>query len=242
VFVILGDNDHYDCPNREEGLKYWEATFNDFETTRPEWSLPFDEVKRDPQQRYNFSFVHKGILFIGLNIVASSDHRLTEQVNWTMKLIRDYRVSLQPQVGRVVLFGHADPTETHDNFFLPLRDFIQNELQNQPPLPILYLHGDAHKWNYEPSFYGQESFLRVTLSGEAKEPPTKFTVRATGKMQDTEKAFQYDRMLPACTGWLRGFTRGVLWHRFGIFGQCSEACSGLLEESSWTWYAGPCPS
>ena len=40
VFVILGDNDWTDCPNREEGLQFWKHEFVGFDSRY--WKLTFD--------------------------------------------------------------------------------------------------------------------------------------------------------------------------------------------------------
>jgi hypothetical protein len=110
-------------------------------------------------------------------------------VEWTMDLIREYNPV--DRIGSVVIFGHADPTNNHRAFFGPLTDFIANELQNQ--LPILYLNGDKHAWNYEPAFYDQPNFLRITVTGGTSEPPLKLSAE-TGKSA-VEEMITYDRQL-----------------------------------------------
>jgi hypothetical protein len=196
VFVILGDNDWNDCPNPNQGLVFWHDEFIGFEGRH--WNHPFDIV-RQPGREDNFSFVHKGTLFIGLNIVGGAvlsnsewSSRLKNQADWTIALIREYSADSQ-NVGRVVIFGHANPTTNHRKFFNPLSDFIENELKNQ--VPVLYLNGDQHQWKYEPSFMGKASFLRIMVTGGTSEPPLKVEVHANGKTSKTNKAFQHDRQL-----------------------------------------------
>jgi hypothetical protein len=186
-----------DCPNIDEGFIYWNQEFVDFENRY--WSHDFG-VTYQPGRRENFSFELKRTLFIGLNIVggrveSSSEWttRLTEEVEWTKGLIREYDGRHSGSVGRVVIFGHADPKAKHDQFFIPLQDFIANELQNT--VPILYLNGDGHKFASEPNFYGQPSFYRLMVRGLAKEPPMKVMVHATGDPAQPLDAFTYDRML-----------------------------------------------
>lgn len=116
---------------------------------------------------------------------------MTEQARWTIELITDYDSS--ERVGRVVIFGHANPTSNHDLFFDPLKAFIEGELQNR--LPILYVNGDNHEWLYEPKFFGQESFLRIMLTGTTKDPPLRVAVHASGEAADVAHAFVYDRQL-----------------------------------------------
>jgi hypothetical protein len=144
VFVIMGDNDWNDCPNPDEGLKYWRQSFLNFESRY--WNHTFN-ITRQPGQAENFAFRNHGTLFVGLNLVGADvirnqtewTNRLTSKVNWTIGLIRDYKAAKAPFIGRVVIFGHINPTPKYDDFFVPLENFIHSELKNQ--LPILYLNG-----------------------------------------------------------------------------------------------------
>jgi len=175
----------------------WKDEFLGFETRH--WSHSFD-IQRQSGRQETFSFEHKGTLFIGLNLVGGTvlklsewNSRLSDQVNWTKILIRDYVTSTSPQTGRIVIFGHADPTAKHKLFFIPLRHFIRDELKNS--VPILYVNGDRHEWLYEPSFFGQSSFLRIMVKGKTVDPPLKITVSSDGGNVVTRAAFKYDRRL-----------------------------------------------
>lgn len=194
VFVILGDNDWTDCPNQDEGLQYWKDTFIRFEGRY--WNHTFN-IERMPGRLDNFAFEHKGTLFMGLNIVGGDVHsntewssRLTDEVEWTMQLIRNYQTRYQ-YGGRVVIFGHANPNQNHRKYFDVLTSFLENEIENK--IPILYINGDKHEWLYEPNFYDQPSFLRVMVSGRARDPPLKVTVNANGNFLPTKEAFVVDR-------------------------------------------------
>lgn len=197
VFVLLGDNDWNDCPNQNAGLAYWKSEFLNFESRY--WNHTF-KIVHHPVRPENFAFEHKGTLFVGLNLVGGAvqskvewSSRLTDEVDWTMDLIRTYAKRSSPRVGRVVLFGQADPTYDHHEFFDPLQSFVKFELQNE--IPIMYINGDRHYWLYQPRFYGQPSFLRIMLTGKTVDPPLKVMVHATGSPAETQDAFVYDRML-----------------------------------------------
>lgn len=201
VFVIVGDNDWTDCPNQQEGWNLWFETFVGFESEH--WEHDF-QIRRQNGRTENFSFVSKGNLVIGLNIVGGLPGnntnewqvRLREQLNWLKVLVRDYRDELSPRVGRVVIFGHAHPNNFHNQYFFNgLRDFIRDDLRNE--IPVLYMNGDRHVWQTNPNWYGQSSWFRVTLSGNAKDPPTKVTVRANSQYQPPSQAFVLDRRLNA---------------------------------------------
>jgi hypothetical protein len=162
------------------------------------WKHTFD-IKRQPGRPENVAFIHKGTLFMGLNIIGGEVHdsvqwstRHTDQVEWTIEQVRLYK-ALSTKVGRVVIFGHADPNSRHQEFFAPLKAFIKDELQNQ--IPILYLNGDGHKWLFQPNFYDQPSFLRIMVIGLAVDPLLKVTIAADWKFLDPQKAFLSDRLL-----------------------------------------------
>ena len=200
VFIILGDNDVHDCPDPDEGLQLWRASFANFESTYWNHTL---SVVRPPEYPENFVFQHKHVLFIGVNIVGERTNdenmemvaqQLTEQVNWVMDVIRQYQMEClleKKMVGRVVLFYHANPGPHTRPFFKPLRHFIGNDLNYT--IPILFLNGDAHRWMYQPRFYNATSLLRVTVTGLAVEPLLKVTIPMDGIYHDPTRAFVMDR-------------------------------------------------
>jgi Calcineurin-like phosphoesterase len=202
VFVIIGDNDASDCPNMAEGLQYWNQEFLNFESRY--WTHNF-VIRRQDGYPDNFAFIHKNNLFVGLNIIGGITRdqtewevRLSAEALWTIDLIREYRQLLNQTfhgtaVGRVVLFGHADPGSRHAPFFQPISSFIKNELQNS--IPIVYINGDKHEWTYTPNFYGRSSWLRIGVTGLAAEPLLKVMVDGNGTSINPEQAFVIDRRL-----------------------------------------------
>jgi hypothetical protein len=105
-----------------------------------------------------------------------------------------------PEATAVVIFGHANPTWAHDIFFVPLQSYLGNLA---PAVPVLYLNGDAHIWNYNSSFFNVKSWLRIQLTGGVAEPPLQLLVvpplsNLTTNMLDvvsTDDVFLYDRRL-----------------------------------------------
>jgi hypothetical protein len=204
VFVLIGDNDSNDCPNIADGLQYWNDAFLNFESRY--WNLTYP-IRRQEGYPDNFAFTYKKTLFIGLNIIGGLTRntmewevRLSAEAMWTINVIRDYMSLLRQliddttsTVGRIVIFGHADPGGRHAPFFQPLASFINNELQNK--VPILYVNGDKHEWTYTTSFYGQPSWLRIGVQGLASDPLLKVTIDGNGKATDPVQAFVVDRRL-----------------------------------------------
>ncbi|GKY98383.1 hypothetical protein MPSEU_000795900 [Mayamaea pseudoterrestris] len=205
VFMLLGDNDWNDCPNPDEGLTYWRNQFVGFENKY--WSAPFT-ISRLENHPETFTFLWKNTLFVGLQLVGGDildesewNDRLASQANWTMDLITLYRSTLDStgDTGRVVLFGHCNPNSKHKPYFEPLEDFIESELNNS--LPMLYVNGDSHRWEYNTSFQDQPSFLRIMVTGGSSEPPLKIVIDGNGLSRDAVTAFAYDRQLD---GWVYG--------------------------------------
>lgn len=204
VFMLLGDNDVVDCPNREEGRQFWRNEFLRFD--RRYWNHSLS-VQRPLAYPENFAFEHKDVLFIGVNIVGEHPNnattteeiarRLTEQVDWVMQVMRTYQrkcIYKNQIVGRIVIFYHANPGPPTRPFFKPLRHFIGNDLNHTTP--VLFLNGDAHKWMYQPRFYNESSLLRVTVTGLADEPLLKVRITSDGLYHDPTQAFVMDRRLP----------------------------------------------
>ena len=182
-----------DCPNRDEGFDFWKATFLNFDRN---WDHSFD-VKHQNDYEENFSFTHKEILFIGLNIPGGRlesfwTDQLAAQLDWTTNLVQNYVAKLSPRIGRIVLFAHALPKDDHKRlFFAPLATFIEQELNNETP--FLFIHGDGHLWISNPGFMQQSSFLEIMVSGGTRELPLKLTVHADGRTALVTDAFQYQR-------------------------------------------------
>jgi hypothetical protein len=200
VFVIQGDNDISDCPNQEEGKALWMNEFVGFESKY--WNHTFD-IKRQDGYPDNFAFVHKLTLFIGLNIIGGDTRNATEwetrlhaEALWTTDLIRTYQMEYSmnsTSIGRVVIFGHANPGARHATFFQAMSSFINYELMNS--IPIVYINGDKHEWMYDENFYDNPSWLRIGVTGLGAEPLLRVTVEADGTYIAPAQAFELERFL-----------------------------------------------
>ena len=190
VFVIPGDNEWNDCPDPDQALENWRATFVDFESRY--WNHTF-EVHRPAWRPECFTFFHRGTMFVGLNLVGAPvlnttrwNARLTKQTQWVQSLIRTHRMP-------TVLFGHCIPSYLHSPFFNPLRNFIRDELQNS--IPILYVNGDQHSWEFDQSFFNQPNWHRITLEGGASQPPVQITSTTGSSITSASDAFAFNRQL-----------------------------------------------
>jgi hypothetical protein len=200
-FIVVGDNEWNDCANPNQALGLWRDTFVRFDRKYWDHDLGVTTMEGRPE---SFTFINRGTLFIGLNLVGSPvldwsewNNRMTTQLDWTLSLIDEHR-SGDMAIGAIVIFGHANLDGKHSLFVDPLVAYVQNVLQNT--IPIMYLGGDNHSWLYEPSYKGQSSFLRVRKTGGTNEPPLRITVNPYnrfgndfGVMATATSAFQLTR-------------------------------------------------
>lgn len=138
VFMILGDKDvdPSDCPVEStddaklSAMDSYYTYFNDFEQ---HWSpLPFT-VKRQEQNvngisnhntftvSRNYAFLHKQVLYVGLNMVHNDDmsdeewssHLIKTNFEWVMKQLSDYK----DQFEALVMFGNDRYSSDNNEFF-----------------------------------------------------------------------------------------------------------------------------
>ncbi len=183
VFIIPGDNEWNDCvdPDPIQAWSHWKKHFMRFEQ-RWQHDLP---VFRQLEREENFSFVKNDVLFIGLNIVggrvydeAEWKQRHGECLNWVRRNLSQFG----DKVGSVVIFGHAKPAAIHQDFFDPLNEDAQKFSK-----PLLYLHGDGHRWLQDRPFAAQ-NILRVQVDQGGIAPPVKVTVT-----DHPTEPFEFDR-------------------------------------------------
>lgn len=200
VFIVPGDNEYNDCANPEEALGFFRSTFVDMENN---WNLPF-KVKRNEIYPESFYFTHKSVLYIGLNIVGGRVHnrdswtvRLDYQFQWIKGLIEKLILDEdKKKAASVVIFGHAAPREEHGAFFLPLEGFYKNDMNEM--IPMKYVHGDLHYFEYEQNWFGN-NFPRIMTAGRQYEPPLQITVTIPADITninlEANEIFFYDRHL-----------------------------------------------
>lgn len=184
VFIIPGDNEWNDCLDPAQAWTLWEKHFMRFDH---QWQHDL-RVFRQLEREENFSFVRANVLFIGINIVGGRVHdapewsqRHAQNLDWTRRNLCHFGDS----VSSAVVLGHALPATKHADFF---DEFIkQAELFNKP---VLYLHGDGHRWIYDHPFAAQ-NILRVQVDQGSIAPPLKVMIT-----NDPNEPFQFDRRKP----------------------------------------------
>lgn len=181
VFIIPGDNEWNDCADPNSAWSHWHDHFMRFDQ---HWHHRLG-VFRQLEREENFSFVSEGVLFIGLNLVGGALHdadewkrRHAQNVDWTRRNFARFG----DDVYAVVIFGHAHPRIDHSDYFEPL-----SKQATQLAKPILYLHGDGHRWIKDRPFQAK-NILRVQVDQGGIAPPLKVVVTA-----DPKEPFLFDR-------------------------------------------------
>jgi hypothetical protein len=179
TFFVVGDNEWNDCDDPDAALALWRSMFVRFD--RKYWDHDL-QVTTMPGRPESFSFMNRGTLFIGLNLVGSPvidwtewNDRTTTQWEWTRSLIEGQ--GGDEPIGAIVIFFHANLDGKHRRFVDPLISYVQNDLQNS--IPIMLIGGDNHAWLYEPNYKGQPSILRVRKTGGTTEPPLRIVVTSS---------------------------------------------------------------
>lgn len=173
VFVLPGDNDLNDCPNHDRGEAMWNKYFDRPDATwgRKRHGL---SVTRWGALDESFSFAHRGVLYLGLNMVGGRPYsdrekreRHAEHLRQARRLLGRARVD--DDVAVVVLLAHARPRSYHDDFFEGEEGFVS--LVRQLGKPVVHLHGDDHYWDEDDGAFGLKNYVRISLDGESKAPP-----------------------------------------------------------------------
>ena len=172
VFVLPGNQDWNECPNPDAAFDNWMQYFHRFEDN---FSHRF-AVTRQLGREENFSFLHNGVLFVGLNLVDGTvpdqtewNVRHQECVQWAEQALNDFGPD---EYRAVVLLGHARPTALLGDFFWPLINDI-NDINK----PVLYVHGNAMQgWTVYKPFSDASRLKAIELEKGGKSPPVKIRV------------------------------------------------------------------
>lgn len=186
VFILPGDNEWNDCSDPAAAWTFWQKHFDRFEQR---WEHPF-QVHRPKVHSENFAFVAEGVLIIGINIVGGRVH---DEAEWRARHAADARwvshalTEIGPQCRAAIVCGHARPTVVHDDFFIPLAKSAEAFQK-----PMLYIHGDGHKWDYEQRFKVDNlQRLQVDQGGIAR--PVLIHVTGDAETCEPGSPFEFDR-------------------------------------------------
>ncbi len=183
MFFIPGDNEWNDCERPGDAWRSWNKYFLRFDQY---WRHAF-RIFRPLDREENFSFVHKEVLFIGVNLVGG---RVQDEQEWrerhgqNLEWINRNLQQFGNDVGCMILFGHARPAPKHRDFFEAFSARAKAFAK-----PVLYLHGDGHVWERRRPFQA-DNVLAVQVDRGGVAAPVMITVTA-----HAEQPFEFDRRL-----------------------------------------------
>lgn len=181
VFMVPGDNEWNDCADPDAAWKLWEKYWLKFDD---HWPHQLD-VKRQEVRPENLAFVENDVLFLGLNVVGGRQHDIVE---WRLRhaqgldWIREHFAT--KDLKAAVVFLHAAPSKTQDDFFTP---FVVEA--SRFGRPVLLIHGDGHVWQRE-NPWKQKNLQRVQVDRGGLAPPLFIQVT-----DDPQHPFTIDRQL-----------------------------------------------
>jgi hypothetical protein len=181
-FIVPGDNDWTDCSDPALAWSHWETHLQGLHAN----SCGAPPAETQALRPENFAFLHKGVLFIGLNLPSGEADpleeaaRLQDDADWVAQQLADKGA----QVRGAVVFGHAGPGSVEELFF------DQFEVSAAAfAKPILYAMGHKHAWILDYPFSDTPNLQRVVVErGTLSEPPVRITVS-----MDPREMFLFER-------------------------------------------------
>jgi hypothetical protein len=173
TFVLPGDNDINDCYSMSHAEEMWMKYFSLFDQR---WDHSLD-VTRWGDLDESFSFIHKGVLYFGLNMVGGTPYsnseksrRHREHLERVSTIMNDHLDDFKV----LVLLGHAEPSSYHRDFFEGDSGFIS--MIKEMGKPTMHFHGDWHEYYEKEGEYGVDNYMRISLDGESVAPPIRVTI------------------------------------------------------------------
>jgi hypothetical protein len=196
VFMIPGDNEWNDCGNDAQIDEAWSLWTQYLLYMGHAWEHKKLQIVRQPNYVENFFFIRKRTLIFGLNIVGGRvqdanewQTRLSAEADWVKTIISRH---VPNDADGIIIMAHANPSGNHDAFFDPMKDFINNDLQNA--YPILYLHGDGHAFLERQNFQNTNNYMALQHEGGVRDPILKILANPSD-YSSVNQAFQFDRQL-----------------------------------------------
>ncbi len=181
LFIVPGDNEWNDCEDPDAAWKLWNKHFLKLDQ---HWDHRL-KVAHQEIRKENFAFVENRVLFVGINLVGGRVH---DEIEWAVRQKQDLRwltenLALHSEnVDSFVLMAQSMPS-------LPLKEFFEGfeQLARKFAKPVLYLHGDGHRWLNDRPFRSRNIY-RVQVDQGSIAPPV--LVKVT---DDPYEPFKFER-------------------------------------------------
>jgi hypothetical protein len=195
TWIVVGDNEWSDLENPVHGWKWWHKYYARFEEHfQPAW-----KTERQADRPENFTFLRKGVVFIGLNLVGGRVHdpaewavRLPHDAAWikevlTRPAMSDVRAAVILCQANPFVIKPGEPKDKFKAFLVPFR-----EAAAEWKKPLLFLHADGHVW-IDDQPWPEKNIRRIQVDKwDTLHPTIQVTVEDTG---DAKSMFTFNRRL-----------------------------------------------
>ncbi len=162
-------------------------------------TIPAWKTERQPDRQENFTFIRKGVVFIGINLVGGRIHdpeewlvRLPQDAAWIKEVLArpsmtDVRAAVILCQANPFVLKPGDPKEKFKPFVVPFRQCAADWKK-----PVLFLHADGHVWTDDQP-WPEKNIRRIQVDKwDTKFPTVQVTVADTG---DATTIFSFNRRL-----------------------------------------------
>ena len=189
TFVIPGDNDWFDCPDRKTSFSFFRQYLTHLDQ---DWHHTYPVV-RDEHNPELLALEHDGILFLSIHLINTRINdepeidfqiRMTKNKIWVRQQLDHYFANTY--IRGVVILGHSLRSPRTRPFFEFLAaNFLKNP--ERLKVPVVYLHGDGHNWYLGHKFshqLGWKYFYEVQIDQGAYADPciVEFAKQVKGKL------------------------------------------------------------
>jgi hypothetical protein len=195
TWIVPGDNEWSDLEDPGQGWTWWHKYYARFdERFKTVW-----KTERQPEREENFTFVRKGVVFIGINLVGGRVHdasewgvRLPQDAAWIKEVLtrpsmNDVRAAVILCQANPFVLKTGDPKDKFKAFVIPFRQAAADWKK-----PLLFLHADGHVW-IDDQPWPEKNIRRVQVDKwDTKFPTVQVTVADTG---DAKTMFTFNRRL-----------------------------------------------
>jgi hypothetical protein len=195
TWIVVGDNEWSDLEDPAQGWKWWQKYYSKFEERfQPAW-----KTERQAERPENFTFLRKGVVFIGINLVGGRIHdpaewlvRLPQDAAWikevlTRPAMSDVRAAVILCQANPFVLKPGDPKEKFKPFVVPFRQAAADWKK-----PLLFLHADGHVW-VDDQPWPEKNIRRIQVDKwDIKFPTIQVTVADAG---DAKTIFTFNRRL-----------------------------------------------
>jgi TPR repeat protein len=208
VFMTPGANVYWNCTNKSQRNQLWQKYFYEFEN---HWKLKF-LVKRQKEQKENFSFFLKNTLFIGINLFEKRD--LSD--SWFKKLLENNIAWIkqnlefhQERTNSIVIFAHdfsglrkenvdyvacggiqINSWRVHKHYRYFSDQFVG--LANKFGKPIVYIHDNSQCFSYDTPYLEAKNIKRIDVDKIWKNPFVEIRIDGSEVFLDQRKNKRID--------------------------------------------------